>query len=251
MKKASTVLLISFLLTGCGYQYDRARDRESANTLQQKRDVLLKWSPSEVKNRSIDDPINVYEARRNYIGSGEESDRFLSELISSCYNSTSDVCAYNYYANAAKKEGEEYREKQSKVAGEYSDFLIEERNKKTKVKKGDLFYCKVSINPVAEPTDSGMRVDVKDNVENVELVFSSGYKFMSPELKITEPASGLRTGVSNDGSNMFIATYDGNQYVINTYDKYILRQFTGKVLIDTEQREQVGRIIAYDCHKNK
>lgn len=219
--------------------------------MQQKRDVLLKWSPFEVKSRLIDDPINVYEARRNYIGNGQESDRFLSDLISSCYNSTSDVCAYNYYVNAAKREDKEYREKQRKVAGEYGDLLIEERNKKTKVKKGDLFYCKVSINPVAEPIDSGMRVGVKDNVDTVELVFSSGYKITSPELKITEPASGLRTGTSNDGSNTFIATYDGNQYVIDTYDKYILRQFTGRVLIDTEQREQVGRIIAFDCHKNK
>ncbi|MGK0688370.1 hypothetical protein ACSFC0_23770 [Serratia marcescens] len=251
MKKVSTVLLLSFFLTGCGYQYDRARDRESANTLQQKRDVLLKWSPFEVKGRSMDEPINVYEARRNYIGGGEESDKFLSDLISSCYNSTSDVCAYDYYVNAAKREGDEYREKQRKIAGEYSALLIEEKNKKTKVKKGDLFYCKVALNPVAEPVDSGMRVSVKDDVDTVELIFSSGYKITSPELKITEPASGLRTGTSNDGSNTFVATYDGSQYVINTYDKYILRQFTGKILIDTAQREQVGRIIAFDCQKTK
>ncbi|EEE7083590.1 hypothetical protein ATS58_003354 [Salmonella enterica subsp. enterica serovar Pensacola] len=104
MKKIYSVLLISLLLSGCGYQYERSRDRESAGTLQQKRDVLLKWTPFTVNNRHPGDPSNIYEARRNYIGHGEESDEFLSGLISQCYNSTSDLCAYDYYVNAANAE---------------------------------------------------------------------------------------------------------------------------------------------------
>ncbi|EIZ4350400.1 hypothetical protein OE353_003297 [Salmonella bongori] len=249
MKKIYSVLLISVLLSGCGYQYERGRDRESAGTLQQKRDVLLKWTPFTVNNRHPGDPSNVYEARRNYIGHGEESDEFLSGLISQCYNSTSDLCAYDYYVNAANAENEKIIAEQTKVANEYKQQAISERSKKLPVKKGDLFYCKVAFNPSLERTDSGIRVGVKDNIDTVGFIFSNGYKLISPVLKVVDEASGIRAGQTDDKAITVIASYDGNSYSIDTYNNYILRQFSRGIIIDTEQTEHAGRIDAYDCTK--
>ncbi|ELE7969919.1 hypothetical protein RCA18_002621 [Salmonella enterica] len=249
MKKIYQVLLISALLSGCGYQYERTRDRESASTLQQKRDVLLKWTPFTISNRHPGDPSNVYEARRNYIGHGEESNEFLLGLISHCYNSTSDLCAYNYYVNARKVRDKKKYAEQIKISNENKQRSIGERNKKTPVRKGDLFYCKVAFNPAGERTDSGIRVGIKDNIDTVGFVFSNGYQFVSPKLKIVDEASGMRAGRTDDKTITVIAGYDGSNYSIDTYNTYILRQFSRGIIIDTEQTGHVGRIDAYDCQK--
>ncbi|EAT6372210.1 hypothetical protein E5458_22665 [Salmonella enterica] len=159
------------------------------------------------------------------------------------------MCAYNYYVNARKVRDEKAYAEQLKISNEYRQQRIDERNKKTPVKKGDLFYCKVAFNPAGERIDSGMRVGVKDNVNTVGFAFSNGYQLISPELKVVDEASGMRAGRADDQKITVIASYDGNSYSIDIYNKYILRQFSRGIIVDTEQTKHADRIDAYDCKK--
>lgn len=251
MNKILALSILSFSLSGCiTPAYEKSRDLESAKTLQEKRDVLLKWSPFEIKTRGVNDPYNVNEARRRYLEHGEESESFLTGLISSCYSSASDICAYNYYVDANNKNWEEIKKKQAKVAELYTNQLIEERLKKIPVKKGDLFYCKVAINPVDSLVDSGLRAGVKDNVTNFGVIFSNGSQIISPNLKVTDPASGLRTAISESRTETFTAEYDGAGYVVTTYNKYIFtRILGGKYIRNYEYLDDAVRFQMYDCKK--
>jgi len=251
MKKLCCVVLSCLILSGCGYQYERNRDREEAKTLQQKRDVLLKWSPFEIKNRSPDDPYNIYDARKRYIGNGEESDSFLTGMISSCYSSLSDECAYNYYVAAYNKDWNKVKKKQSEIADSYNNKIIKERTQKIPVKKGDLFYCKVAINPAKNLVDSGLRAGVKDNINNFGVIFSNDNQIVSPELKVTDSASGLRTATSVNGTETFIAEYDGASYVITTYNKYeVTKILGGRYIYKYDYVDDAVRFQMYDCKKS-
>ena len=96
-----------------------------------------------------------------------------------------------------------------------------------------------------------MRVEVKDNIDTVGFIFSNGYQVISPRLKLVNQYMGLRSGVSDDGTIAVVADYDGDRYTINTYRKYILRRFTGGIVIDTKQTDSPGIITAFDCKKAK
>lgn len=137
-----------------------------------------------------------------------------------------------------------------KEAEEWTKKSIEERKKKTPVKKGDLFYCKVAINPIESLVDSGLRAGVKDNVTNFGVIFSNGSQIISPTLKVTDPASGLRTAISESRTETFTAEYDGAGYVVTTYNKYIFtRILGGKYIRNYEYLDDAVRFQMYDCKK--
>lgn len=142
------------------------------------------------------------------------------------------------------------QEKLRKEAEEWTKKSIEETKKKTPVKKGDLFYCKVAINPVESLVDSGLRAGVKDNVTNFGVIFSNGSQIVSPTLKVTAPASGLRTAMSESGTETFIAEYDGAGYVVTTYNKYIFTKILGgRYIRNYEYLDDAVRFQMYDCKK--
>lgn len=250
MKKACCVILSCLILNGCGYQYERNRDRDEAKTLQQKRDVLLKWSPFEIKQRGENSPYNVNDARRRYLQHGEENDLFLEGLVSACFTSTSDVCAYNYYVDADNKYWSGLKKEQSEVAVDYSNTLANDRLNKKAVTKGDLFYCKVSLSTGVKNNDSGLRASVKDDISFYSVEFSNGFKLKSPTLKITEPSSGIRTGGSSSDGMVFMASFDGSQYSIDVYEKMTMTQILGwRYISETNLNEFSNRINLFDCVK--
>lgn len=250
MKKACCVILSCLILSGCGYQYERSRDRDEAKTLQQKRDVLLKWSPLEIKQRSDNSPYNANDARRRYLEHGEESDSFLEGLVSACFTSKSDVCAYNYYVDADNKYWSELKKEQTKIADSYSNQLVDERLKKVAVTKGDLFHCKVSLFPGVKNTDSGLKATVKDDVSSFNIEFSNGFKLKSPILKVTEPSSGTRTGGASSDGMVFMASFDGSQYSIDIYERMTMTQILGwRYIASTQLNEFSNRINLFDCKK--
>lgn len=259
MKKACCVILSCLILSGCGYQYERSRDREEAKTLQQKRDVLLKWSPFEIKDRSPDGPYNVYDARRRYIGHGEESESFLSGMISSCYNSTSDTCAYHYYVDAANADYKKQMDLQEKDFNDRKLSNIEERKSKIKAVEGDSFICKLHVsNSQAEPRhDSGIRVKVKENTDTFTMMMSNGDYIESPELKEFQDGSGLRTGFADNHMLNAIAAYDGDFYQLVINQKVIRRYYHTSmvasaipfIIIDKADYETSLVLMAFDCRK--
>lgn len=153
-------------------------------------------------------------------------------------------------SSALSAESDRQQESLRKGAEDYNNKLIEERLKKTPVKKGDLFYCKVAINPLNDLVDSGIRAGVKDNITNFGVIFSNGAQVVSPELKVTEPSSGLRAGESDDGAKTFIAEYDGARYVISTYNTYVITQILGGRYVDRyTYKDSVVRFEIFDCKK--
>lgn len=161
-------------------------------------------------------------------------------------SAASDKKTYSVQSLGSDQQQESLR----KEVEEYNNKLTEERIKKTPVKKGDLFYCKVAINPLNDLVDSGIRAGVKDNITNFGVVFSNGYQVISPELKVTEPSSGLRTGESNDGEKTFIAEYDGARYLISTYNTYAITQILGGRYVDRYKYKDSGvRFEMFDCKK--
>lgn len=132
----------------------------------------------------------------------------------------------------------------------YRKKLITEKLKKTPVKKGSNSYCKVSINNFGDNADSGTEAYVKDNINSFKVKFSNGNELVSPEMIVSDPESGTRTGGSESDGMTFIASYDGSQYAIDVYGKRKLTQLLGwKYLVKTEYNTHSYRINIYDCKK--
>lgn len=95
MKIVGYVLALSFFLSGCGtVSYQKAKDQSSATTLQEKRDVLIKWMPFHNGQQQ-----NFPQIRNELLRYNGENNDFLTRLISKCYSSGNDECAYDFYIN--------------------------------------------------------------------------------------------------------------------------------------------------------
>ncbi|EKN4037568.1 hypothetical protein [Yersinia enterocolitica] len=104
MKIVSYVLALTFFLSGCGtVSYQKAKDQSSATTLQEKRDVLIKWMPSHNGQQQNFPKIRGELLRYN----GEDSE-FLRNLINECYNSGNDECAYDFYVKELNNKKDEF-----------------------------------------------------------------------------------------------------------------------------------------------
>lgn len=240
MIKFIVFVFISFSLTGCSHLYNRALKQEwgEAHTLQQKRDLLLRLSPSTTPLHKEGLPINAREARKQYLLSGDENDEFLKRLTTSCdiYTARSR-CVYDFYVGAIEKNVENKQK-------------IERRKMQSPVKKGDLFYCKASFDLPSGPVDSShVRVGVKDNVDEVGFMFSSGYEIISPILVTVDSYSGKREGVANDGSIAVHASYDGHSYFIQLFNDTPINRFNGVVVTQTSKMVYAGSISIFDCKK--
>ncbi|MFV9180563.1 hypothetical protein [Serratia marcescens] len=230
MKKASAVLLLSLFVVSCS-----SWDRGKAKTVEQKRDVLLKYGPQYVPSYLSKTPIGIYDLRKQVVDDGGETKEFLNQLVGKCYMSHDDYCAVDEYFTAKEKIDKE-----------------KERRNEIPVKKGDLFYCKVKINQTTGPVDSSnIRVGVKDNLDTVGFVFPNGFQIVSPELEVIDSASGERYGRSSDGTKEVGASYDGHSYSITLFDEYAVRQFNGAVITQASKLELAGRIDVWDCKKAK
>lgn len=230
MKKASAVLLLSFFIVSCS-----SWDRGKAKTIEQKRDVLLKYGPQYVPGYLSKTPLGIYDLRKQVVDDAGETKEFLNQLVEKCYSSHDDYCAVEEYFNA-KEEIDKKKERRNEVP----------------VKKGDLFYCKVNINQATGPVDStNVRVGVKDNIDTVGFIFPNGYQIISPELEVIDSVSGERYGRSSDGTKEVGASYDGHSYSITLLDEYAVRQFNGAVITQTSKLELAGRIDIWDCKKAK
>lgn len=105
MKKVICLLSLSVILTGCVTSgYEKRSDFESASTLQQKRDVLIKWIPFTYAKEFP--PI-----RQELIQKTGENEMFLTGLVAQCYTSGYDKCAYDYYIRAIEQADDEQCDK--------------------------------------------------------------------------------------------------------------------------------------------
>lgn len=220
------------LVSGCS-----AYDRGKAVTLEQKRDVLLKESPKYAPGYLTKDTIDIYTVRNSLVSNGGETIDFLKKLIAKCYDSKVEYCAFEeyYYAyinDRQKKERDELRKTQMPV------------------KKGDLFYCKVSThlsNGIIDTND--VRVGVKDNIDVVGFVFSNGYQIISPKLKVISSESGDRVGMSPGGSLVVNASYDGSGYTIRFFDNHLYTEPDKEAVRHVLDFGSAGAIEVFDCKK--
>lgn len=105
MKKIIFLLFLSVMLTGCATsEYQKRSDFESAFTLQQKRDVLIKWMPFIYAKEFT-------QIRQDLIKLNGESDRFLTGLVTQCYTSGYENCTYDYYIRALEQANNEQCDK--------------------------------------------------------------------------------------------------------------------------------------------
>lgn len=230
MMKAGAVFLLSLFVVSCS-----AWDRGKAKTVEQKRDVLLKYGPQYVPGYLSKTPLSIYNLRKQVVDSGGETKEFLNQLVDECYRSHLDYCTIEKYFGVKEKIDKE-----------------KDRRNKIPVNKGDFFYCKVKVHQATGPVDSSnIRVGVKDNIDTVGFIFSNGYQIISPTLEVVDSASGDRYGRSSDGTKEVGASYDGHSYSITLLDEYAVRQFNGAVITQTSKLELAGRIDIWDCKKAK
>ncbi|HFD2062235.1 TPA: hypothetical protein ACF2D8_003110 [Serratia marcescens] len=234
MKKGSTVLLLSFFIVSCS-----AWDRGKAKTVEQKRDVLLKYGPQTVPGYLSRTPIGIYDLRKQVVAYGGETKEFLTNLVNDCYNSADDYCTVEKYFSVKERI-------------EHEKTKVETKNRQSPVKKGDLFYCRVTLHQAGGPVDSSnVHVRVKDNIDEVGFLFSNGYQIISPKLEVVDSASGERYGRSADNTKEVSASYDGHAYAITLLDKYAVQQFNGAVITYTSKLEFTGSIDVWGCEKEK
>ncbi|MBZ6567090.1 hypothetical protein FMJ68_00030 [Klebsiella grimontii] len=99
MNRMVLVLLISFFLAGCGTNvYKKSRDFASAETLQEKRDALIKWMPS--YNGQLQ---NFPKIRNELISLNGENETFINGLVLTCFNSKDENCTYDYYVKEVSR----------------------------------------------------------------------------------------------------------------------------------------------------
>lgn len=241
MKRVVFTLLMVSLLSGCSVW-----DKREANTIEQKRDYLLKYGTQYVPHYLLPQslippaPASIYTVRNQLVNDGGETSEFLNRLVGSCFNSGDDNCTIAMY----------YKEKE-KIEGKRQE--ISERNKQVPVKRGDLFYCRVTFNQAGGPIDSsGMRVRVKDNVDRVGFMFPNDTQFISPPLSVVNPDSGDRFGRSADGTREVAASYDGHSYSITLLDDTTMRRIgPGGIETYTSSLEMAGTIDVWGCDKVK
>lgn len=239
MNKIIVIILVSLSLAGCQRLQDRALDQEwdSAQTLQQKRDLLLKLSKSPPHKPGA--PKDVSEARQQYLNVGEENDDFLKGLTSSCNVINADMCVYDYYVR-------------TKGIIDDKKKKVEARRNKIAVRRGDLFYCKVEFHLPNRIIDSrNIRVGVKDNIDTVGFVFSNGYQIISPKLEIVDAASEERQGMSAGGSLVVNASYDGSGYMIRLFDGHLDVETDKEAIRYVLDMGSSGGIDISDCKKAK
>ncbi|ELI7915927.1 hypothetical protein VYJ29_003812 [Yersinia enterocolitica] len=260
MKKILFLCILSFTLSGCiTPEHEKARDLESATTLQQKRDALLKWSPNVFIPLGSSLPSNAAEARKEYLKYKGEDNEFLNGLISKCYNSQSSTCAYDYYWSAAKLEIDKENNRYENARND----LVSKRNAelalKVKANPGDSFKCKLSITSkhFDEIRDSGIRVVVKDNGDRFVMYTERDEQIQSPILKENNDGTGLRVGFSDDQLMTGIAAYDGDFYQIDLKDEVTRRYIHTTMvrsaipyLINDENSYETSMILhAFKCNK--
>lgn len=234
MKKISSVFLLSFFVVSCS-----AWDRGKAKTVEQKRDVLLKYGPQYVPGYLSKTPLSIYDLRKQVVDGGAETKEFLNQLVDECYSSHLDYCTVEKYFSVKERID---REK----------IKVETKNRQSPVKKGDLFYCRVTFHQAGGPVDSSnIRVGVKDNIDTVGFIFSNGYQLISPTLDVVDSASGERYGRSADNTKEVSASYDGHAYAITLLDNYAVQQFNGAVITYTSKLEFTGSIDVWGCEKAK
>ena len=233
MKKFFSIISLSLLVSGCS-----AWDKGGAKTFEQKRDYLLKYGPQYVPNYLQPQtlipqpPITVNELRNKLIANGGETNEFIKEVVSKCFASSfydKDCTIAEYY-----RENERIEEKRKKA---------EEKSKQTPVKKGDLFYCRMTIHQAGGPINtSNARVRVKDNVDSVGFLFPNDHLIISPILRVEDPDSGMRRGNNDDFSLVVTASYDGSSYSIRL----------SNVVIDTYRLGLSDEVIdVWGCEKVK
>ena len=260
MRKVIFLSVISFFIAGCTTsEHERSRDYESAKTLQQKRDVLLKWGQDSITPWDSGLPSNAIKARDEYLKYKYEDDVFLKGLVDSCYNSTSNKCAYNYYIlatkNAKNKEEETYKNERDEIIRKGNAELLS----KVKSSPGDSFKCKLSIslNSLDEIKDSGIKVIIRDDGHNFIMYKGRDNQIQSPTLKEKNDGTGLRVGFSDDGLIAGIASYDGSFYQINLRNEVVRRHiYTTMVgssipflISDTKNDETAMVLHAFGCKK--
>ena len=260
MRKVIFLSVMSIFIAGCTTsKHEKSRDFESAKTLQQKRDVLLKWGQDGIASWDSGLPSNAIKARNEYLKYKNEDEIFLKGLVDSCYNSTSNKCAYNYYLLAIKsaknKESEIYKNERDEIIRKGNAELLS----KVKTSPGDSFKCKLSIslNSLDEIKDSGTKVIIKDDGYKFIMYKGSEEQIQSPTLKEKNDGTGLRVGFSDDGLIAGIASYDGDFYQINLRNEVIRKRiYTTMVgssipylISDTKEHETAMVLYAFGCKK--
>lgn len=237
--KKGIIIALSLLISGCEHLHERSLNQawDSAQTLQQKRDLLLSLSKPGMSVNTTKGPKTTAEARNQYLRLGKEDDQFLEALTSSCTVFDADSCVYDYYVRAIEKIKED--DKKSK-----------KMSKQTPVNVGELFYCKVKFNIASGPVDSSnIRVGVKDNVDVIGFVFSNGYQIISPKLRVIDSASGERSGMSPGGSLVVNASYDGSSYLIRLFDNHLDTEPSKDAVRYVMDLGSSGGIDIFDCKK--
>ncbi|WP_149543175.1 hypothetical protein [Serratia marcescens] len=104
MKGALVIITLCALLVGCASELEKKKSAvNNAHSLQEKRDVLLKYSAT------IGWPAD--NEREGYLKYGAETDAFLSGLVSTCYADEYRDCVKKYYDAAWKLAYKEDRRK--------------------------------------------------------------------------------------------------------------------------------------------
>ncbi|MGK0706318.1 hypothetical protein ACSFCW_22925 [Yokenella regensburgei] len=238
MKKLGIVILLSFFISGCS-----AWEQSRAKTIEQKRDYLLKSGPQYVPSYLLHQtgvpqpPMSVNAVRNQLVAEGGETKEFIQGLVDKCFNSADKYCTVETYF----EEKEKIERIKSKDTAKKTQFSV---------KKGDLFYCRVTIHQEGGPVDTtGMRVRVKDNVDSVGFLFPNGQQIISPKLDVVDSSSGERYGRATDGSVTVRASYDGHAYAIQLFDNMLVGQFNGAVVTHTSKLAFSGYIDVWGCEK--
>ncbi|MFT2793024.1 hypothetical protein ACMV5I_23560 [Serratia sp. T13T92] len=93
MKRLLVIITFCSLLVGCASELEKKKSAvDKAHSLQEKRDVLLKYSAT--AGWSAD------RERDGYLKYGAETDSFLSGLVSACYANEYRDCVKKYYDTA-------------------------------------------------------------------------------------------------------------------------------------------------------
>lgn len=104
MKGALVIITLCALLVGCASELEKKKSAvNNAHSLQEKRDVLLKYSAT------AGWPAD--NEREDYLKYATETDAFLSGLVSTCYADEYRSCVKKFYASATESAKEEKRKK--------------------------------------------------------------------------------------------------------------------------------------------
>ncbi|WP_275261753.1 hypothetical protein [Citrobacter freundii] len=200
MKIIAKALFLCFFLSGCGTTaYQKSSDFSSADTLQQKRDVLIKWLPSYNGMQK-----NFPKIRNELIESVGEDNAFLNGLVLECYNNRNDECVYHYYINAI----DEYNDKKC----EENPSCLKERNLNKAINKlNSTYYLVMARNQYHQ---SEFDLIIRELCKSAGIGQRGGISLMQIENDVNQ-ASGLSPEVRGQFRDIAMECWKLSSYGIN------------------------------------